>query len=570
MLQSDYLDVLPDPIVYLYEKYMQSVINDIARQLAGMNYASDTAAWQMQRLTESGRLYESILSELEILTGKTKTELRAMFKEAGVKAIAFDDGIYKAAGLNPLPLNLSPAMAQVLEAGLRKTQNVMQNLTLTTAIAGQDMFINAADLAYMQVSSGAFDYISAIRQAVKEVADQGLQVIHYASGRRDQLDVAMRRTVLTGVSQTVGNLQLARADEMGCDLVAVSAHVGARNKGVGPANHESWQGKIYSISSRDTEYPNFVEVTGYGTAVGLMGINCRHSFYPFFEGISDNAYSQAELDSYSNKTVTYNGKEMSMYDATQYQRGIERKIRYWKRQAGALEAAGQDNTLERLKMGEWQTCMRDFVKQTKLIRQSEREQVQGVSLRALTKKPVEVPAFIKSYPGVTIDVGGNQTIEKVIESSLDELQKQGYDFPKTIKTDFQFFVKHQAEKDSPCAYLKNVLYINDRHEMWENPFQYMEESYLQNFLSTNKPESAIWHEVAHFLHQKADPVTYNRYILGGFSDIGDKTIAKLVSRYAADSAIEFVAEVFAARMAGMDKNFPLEVFALFQKYGGGI
>ncbi|MCQ4735464.1 MAG: phage minor capsid protein [Anaerotruncus colihominis] len=25
----------------------------------------------------------------------------------------------------------------------------------------------------------------------------------------------------------------------------VSAHGGARNKGTGPANHESWQGKVY-------------------------------------------------------------------------------------------------------------------------------------------------------------------------------------------------------------------------------------------------------------------------------------------------------------------------------------
>lgn len=329
----------------------------------------------MQRLVESGKVYENVLDELSKLTGKSEAALREIFKKAGVKAMKFDNAIYKAAGLNPLPLNLSPAMPQVLAAGLRKTQGVIRNLTLTTASSAQNAFIEAADLAYMQVSSGAFDYISAIQAAVRQVAKKGLPVINYASGRQDQLDVAMRRTVLTGVSQTAAQLQITRADEMGQDLVQTSAHIGARNIGEGPANHESWQGKVFSRSGKSKKYPDFISSTGYGTGPGLCGWNCRHSFYPFFEGISENAYGQAELDSYANKTVTYNGKEMNMYDATQYQRGVERKIRHWKRQAGALEAAGLDTEVETGKVRQWQGEMRRFVKETGLIRQSEREKI---------------------------------------------------------------------------------------------------------------------------------------------------------------------------------------------------
>jgi hypothetical protein len=363
MLTAEQLDALTDPILDLYERYTQSVINDIARRLAGLEYARPTAAWQMQRLTESGKVYENALEELSRLTGKTDAVLREMFDKAGVKALRFDDSIYQAAGLNPLPLNLSPAMAQVLSAGLKKTQGVAQNLTMTTAASGQQAFIDAADLAYMQISTGAFDYNSAIQQAVKQVASQGLSVVNFVSGRQDQLDVAMRRTVLTGVNQTVGNLQIARADEMGCDLVETSAHVGARNHGTGPANHESWQGRVFSRSGKSTKYPSFIEITGYGTGAGLCGWNCRHSFYPWFEGISENAYSQTELDSYANKTVQYNGEEMSVYDAKQQQRAIERKIRYWKRQEGALKAAGQDASAETEKVKAWQAKMREFIGQ---------------------------------------------------------------------------------------------------------------------------------------------------------------------------------------------------------------
>lgn len=239
MLTPDFLDVLPEPILALFREYEDAVIFDIARRLGNMDFAS--AAWQAQRLSESGALYESILTRLAELTGKSELELERLFRRAGVKAMAFDDAIYRAAGLNPLPLNLSPAMTETLRAGLVKTGGIMRNLTQTTAIAGQRAFEHAADLAYLQITSGAFDYNTTIRSAVRKVADEGLTVINYASGRVDQLDVAMRRSVLTGVSQTVGELQLTRAREMGCTLVQVSAHIGAR------PSHEEWQGKIFRL-----------------------------------------------------------------------------------------------------------------------------------------------------------------------------------------------------------------------------------------------------------------------------------------------------------------------------------
>ena len=203
---------------------------------------------------------------------------------------------------------------------------------------------------------------------MKSVAAQGLTVINY-TGRTDQLDVAMRRTVLTGVNQTAGQLQWTRADEMGQDLVQTSAHAGAR------PSHALWQGRVFSRSGTSAKYPNFVQETGYGTATGLSGINCRHSYFPFFEGISENAYSAADRESLANQTVTYQGEQVSAYDASQVQRKIERDIRKAKREAGALQAAGLDNSAELARVKAYQAQMRGFVKETGLIRQGERERV---------------------------------------------------------------------------------------------------------------------------------------------------------------------------------------------------
>lgn len=373
MLTSNQFDALTEPIMTLFADYETSVIEDIARRLKNLDFAS--AAWQVQRLSESGTLYKDILKKLSKLTGKSEATLKEIFKAAGVKSMRFDDDIYRAAGLNPLPLNLSPAMLRALTAGIEKTKGLLSNLTRTTAINAQQAFIKAADLAYLQVSTGAMSYDQAIRMAVKKMAADGISVVDYASGHTDKIDVAMRRAVLAGVSQTAGKLQEIRADEMGQDLVQVSAHVGARNKGTGPENHASWQGKIYSRSGKHPKYPDFVKSTGYGTGEGLGGWNCRHSFYPFFEGISENAYSKQEIKEFNKKKVTYQNQEIDMYTATQYQRAIERKIRFWKRQEAALKAARFDTPIETAKIKEWQFRMREFIAQTGLDRQSVREQI---------------------------------------------------------------------------------------------------------------------------------------------------------------------------------------------------
>ena len=105
---------------------------------------------------------------------------------------------------------------------------------------------------------------------------------------------------------------------------------------------------------------------------GLSGINCRHSFYPYFEGTPRN-YSEQTLEEYGGKTVTYRGEEIDFYKATQIQRKIERDIRAKKREAAVLGSVGKDNTKEIQEIRSLQARMRNFIKQTGLHRQPDRE-----------------------------------------------------------------------------------------------------------------------------------------------------------------------------------------------------
>ena len=143
------------------------------------------------------------------------------------------------------------------------------------------------------------------------------------------LESAVRMNIITGVNQTCGKLQELRADELGWDLMELTAHSGARPE------HARWQGKIVSRSGQ-RGYLSLSDI-GYGTATGFKGVNCRHDWYPYYKD-SSRTYTQEQLNEWENEEVEYNGERISKYDATQMQRAFERKIRKDKKDLRAQQA----------------------------------------------------------------------------------------------------------------------------------------------------------------------------------------------------------------------------------------
>ena len=101
---------------------------------------------------------------------------------------------------------------------------------------------------------------------------------------------------------------------------------------------------------------------------------CRHSYHPFFPGY-ESAYSDDILKEYQRKTCTYNGKELTEYEASQQQRYFERGIRRWKREYTAMDSAGLDTTQAAVKLKQWREKEADFLRQTGRRRDSSRSQI---------------------------------------------------------------------------------------------------------------------------------------------------------------------------------------------------
>lgn len=382
MLPPSYLDQMPDAFVQLWQQVEDDILRDVARRISKMEALTPTANWQLWRYQQTEALRNDVVKLLAKYTGKSETAIRKLLLQAATEAMEREDAIYYHYDMEPPPFEENAALNNLLDAGARQTCGTWQNLTATTANTVTGAFERTLDAAWLKVSTGAFDYKTAVKQAVDSLADD-MPMVTYPSGHKDSIEVAARRAVLTGVNQTTGKLQVARMDEMGCEFVETTAHGGAR------PSHAEWQGRRFhrggAVDYKGRHYPDFEAATGYGTGAGLCGWNCRHTFFAVFPELGDPPqWTQEQLRELNARNIEWNGKKYTAYEISQMQRARERSVRRWKKRYLAEDAAGLDPT--------------DAAVRLRAARQSLAEFAQATGGRVDSAR-VSVPKFGRSEAG---------------------------------------------------------------------------------------------------------------------------------------------------------------------------
>lgn len=365
MLTENQLEMLGDKAAELMQEAEQDIIADIARRIKKTGRFTETVELRVMALRKAGWSTQKIRVEVmnilnadpeykKFVANNTKqykrdvmSAIRQMEKEA---AKAGDDIIAQAGDMSynadlyawhqaGETLTEDSSIVKVTQEMGKATGGTLKNLTRTMGFKGphdfvalKNAYIGYLDKALMKMIMGGVSYDAAVEQSVREMARSGLRSVEYASGRTYQLDTAARMCIRTSAHQLSAKISERNCDVMGQDLVEVSEHWGAR------PSHQVWQGKIYSRSGKNKKYPPFKECH-YGEADGLCGVNCRHTFHPFFEGISEPTKWQKEPE-----PKEYGGKMYSYYDATQKQRAMERQIRSTKREIEAMRSIGGDTS----------------------------------------------------------------------------------------------------------------------------------------------------------------------------------------------------------------------------------
>jgi hypothetical protein len=131
----------------------------------------------------------------------------------------------------------------------------------------------------------------------------------------------------------------------------------------------------------------------------------------------------------------------------------------------------------------------------------------------------------------------------------------------------------EAGRRAPAAFIADVsagtteVAFNPRATFWLDPAGTQSAAYAMGMVATDDPLGVLLHELGHQEHYFSDP---DRYVQLHFTGGGYQPLVWIlgpqVSRYAAESPLEFVAETYSGLATG--RSYTREVMDLYRALGG--
>lgn len=343
-MKREYQSVLQNGIEKKYLMLEEEIEKDIVRRIQKAGKITSTADWQIQRYMVLGHSTEDVENIIRSAVGGDWADTFKLYDEVIEQEYVCSRAIYEQVNAYFVPYEQNYELQQITNALIQQSNDELFNISKSLGFmvdtgGGRKVFTPLSEIyngyldnAITMMASGAFDYNTMIRKVVGEMTASGLRTVDYASGHSNRVDVAVRRALLTGMGQLTGQISRMNGQALGTDKYEIDWHHGAR------PDHAKWQGRVWT-------YQQLVDVCGLGTGPGLLGWNCRHSYYPFIEGISVRNYSDQwleEMDRKEAQKIPYRGKEYNTYEATQKQRKMETAMRAQREKVQLLKQGGAD------------------------------------------------------------------------------------------------------------------------------------------------------------------------------------------------------------------------------------
>lgn len=360
-----------EPLIKMYEKIEMDLLIKIASNFNYNAEFTNSDYWRIKKLEEMGLFNEDVINYLAKQTNKTNKEIKKALNQIGIDTVnidklvkSFNEGKLK---INPNILKNNYTIKNIILAQYNELSNRFIELSSKIEKSVKDAYLNVVEEAYLKTAMGTHSYQEAIRSALNELSNKGINTLTYQTKdnvgnvvgiRNYDIESAVRREVLTSSRQLNANISKEVADELDSDYLYISEHLECRPQ------HFEWQGTI--ISKEDLEKTPVEKYPAYGEVDGICGINCRHYFEPYFgeeRGTDLKHFTKEECK--------------NAYDLSQKQRYLERGVRNWKRKSEMYKANDdvEAYALSQNKVLEWERRTQEFTKNNKLKRDFTREYV---------------------------------------------------------------------------------------------------------------------------------------------------------------------------------------------------
>lgn len=375
-MRDDYKNQMSSKIAERYVNLEERIMQDIVRRIKKAGEITSTADWQINRLHILGYSSEDIEREIKKALNASYPDMFELYDKVIDWEYVRNKDIYEQINAEYIPFAENEQLKKITDVIMRQSLEDLENVTnslgfyldyngkkVLTPLS--QVYINYLDNACYDIVTGAFDYGSVLRKVVTQLTNSGLRQIDYSSGRANRVDVAVRRAVMTAVSQITGKISEYNAQKLGTEYFEVEWHAGAR------PTHAVWQGHVWSKEQ-------LYSVCGLGTVTGLLGANCYHTYYPFFPGISERNWSDDWLEEQNrkeNEPREFQGKGYTLYEAKQRQRQMETVMRAQREKVCLLQHGGADPDEVILQKAKYQGQLNEysrFCRKMKLTEERER------------------------------------------------------------------------------------------------------------------------------------------------------------------------------------------------------
>lgn len=520
----DYAQKLTDPL----NDYL---IEEIARRVAEAGELTATAQYQTWVAQKLGLSQTEIKKRIKTLLNRSEQEIETLMAQSAEVGYRFDLSALPTA--EAIPFEENAALQRIVSAAVELAQEDFTNITQTLGMVDpygrtlplQQTYRNCVDFAFSQVATGAADYNTAVRNAVKNLTDKGVQSIDYASGVHTSVEAAVRRAVMGGLGLMQEQISQQTHDELGADGWEISAHAASA------PDHEPIQGKQYSDA--DYQALNNSLVRRIGT------LNCGHAAFPIMLGITPPQYTKEELEKFradNEAGIDYNGQHYTLYEATQRQRKLERVMRTQKRRILADKAIGDAEKLQQdeIRLRTTQQEYARFSKAAGLRTQYERAEVYTHSIKSSTQTEIKVPKSTASFEDVTKAWYDSATPNSHTVSDLHELTINGVTYQvdgHNVVLDYSPHEKEIAEllEKEFGGELYMVPRVNNPQGVSTPDYLFRGESYDLKTIGENAGENTIFNRIKKAKGQ-AENFVIDTTASGLAADTISKQIRKLFTR----------------------------------------
>lgn len=349
MLSEEALERLSEKLVDRVEQLNTYLIQKIGNQINTIGTITPSQLSEVLQSVQYGNDLDEIMNKIAEITDMNVKDIYKIFEEVARKNQLFSKKFYNYKKIKFIPYDKNKVLQEQVKAIAKATADEYINISKTFAYMKKnsrgvkeftsisEIYQKITDEAILSVVQGREPYQIATQKAMREMTNNGLRTVDYATGYSKRADSAVRMNIMDGIRRINREIQEKFGEEFGADGIEVSHH-----KNAAPDHIDTVDGRQFSkkgdVKIKGIKYKDYDTVNNsLDRHVGEL--NCYHFPMQIILGVSEPMYSKEQLEADKQANINgfdFEGKHYTNYEGTQLQRQIETKIRQYKdRQIGA-------------------------------------------------------------------------------------------------------------------------------------------------------------------------------------------------------------------------------------------